>query len=475
MTPSLHKQVVGEKDVAEQLNHSTRHLRVAIIGAGPAGFYAAGALLQQNDIPVAVDMFEQWPTPYGLVRYGVAPDHQKIKAVTKVFERTATDPRFRFWGNVRFGKDLTHVELRQHYDQIVYAVGAQVDRKLNIPGEDLPGSLSATEFVAWYNGHPAFVDLSLDLCGESAVVVGVGNVAIDVARILAHTPGELASTDITEQAGQQLAESTITDIHLLARRGPAQVKFTPTELKELGELADADLLVDPAALRLDPISAAQLAADAEGQRNLEHLRHFAQRPLAGKRRRIHFHFLASPVELLGQHGRVAAVRIEKNELRPDPHGNLKPVGLGEFYTLPAQLVLRAVGYASTPLPDVPFDTRAGLIPNQMGRVIDPQTGQIVPGEYVVGWAKRGPTGVIGTNKPDAVETVKQMVADATSLAGPPTTADHAIASLLQARGVQFVTFAQWRTLDTLEQTRGAAVGKPRIKFTRVSEMLAHLP
>jgi ferredoxin/flavodoxin---NADP+ reductase len=460
--------------VAEQLKTPPRSVRVAIIGAGPAGFYAAGALLQQNDVPVTIDLFEQLPAPYGLVRYGVAPDHQKIKAVTKVFDRTAADSRFRFWGNVRFGVDLTHADLRRHYDQIVYAVGAQADRKLNIPGEDLAGSLSATEFVAWYNGHPAFIDLPVDLRVESAVVIGVGNVAMDVARILARTPAELAPTDITELALQQLAASTLTEIHLVARRGPAQVKFTPTELKELGELADADLVVDPAALQLDPVSAAQLATDAEGLRNLEHLHHFAQRPLTGKRRCIHFHFLASPVELLGQNGRVTAVRIEQNDLQADQQGNLRSYGTGVFHTLPAQLVLRAVGYASTALPGVPFDARAGLIPNQAGRVIDPQTGQVVPGEYVVGWAKRGPTGVIGTNKPDAVETVQQMLADVARLPGAPVADPAALATLLRTRQVQFVDFAQWRKLDALEQANGAAAGQPRRKFIRVPEMLAQL-
>lgn len=452
----------------------TQPVRIAIIGAGPAGFYAAAALLQQRELPVAVDMFEQLPAPYGLVRYGVAPDHQKIKAVTKVFDRTAADPRFRFFGNVTFGKDLLHADLRQHYDQIVYAVGAQVDRRLNLPGEDLRGSLSATEFVAWYNGHPAFIDRPIDLCAESAVVVGVGNVAIDVVRILARTPNELASTDITDLAARRLAESSITDIHLLARRGPAQVKFTPAELKELGELAGADLVVHPAELQLDPLSQAEVAADAELTRNLEHLRNFAQRPPAGKRRRIHFHFLASPVEILGQDGHVAAVRIEKNELRPDRQGNLRAYGLGEFLTLPAQLILRAVGYASTPLPAVPFDERAGLIPNNAGRVLAGADGQVVPGEYVVGWAKRGPSGVIGTNKPDAVETVEQMLVDAQQLPVSQPRDPNVIDRLLDERKVQFVTFAQWRQLDALEVARGAAVGKPRVKFVDTQEMLAQL-
>ncbi|MEZ4618326.1 MAG: FAD-dependent oxidoreductase [Caldilineaceae bacterium] len=376
------------------LGTADRPLRVAIIGAGPSAFYAAGALLQAKETVLTVDMFDRLPTPYGLVRYGVAPDHQKIKSVTKVYERTAADPRFRFFGNVDFGADVTHTDLRRHYDQLIYAVGAQSDRKLNIPGDDLIGSFSATEFVAWYNGHPDFADLEFDLSCETAVVVGVGNVAIDVTRILAKSIDELKTTDIADHALEVLADSKIKDTYVLSRRGPAQVKFTPPEIKEFGELAIADVVVDAADLALDALSAAEAETSSETQRNLDHLRDYSTRELTGKARRVHFCFLASPVELLGADGKVAAVRIEKNVLRADERGYLNAEGIGEFETIPAGLVLRSVGYKGMPLTGVPYDTRRGTIPNDQGRVKDPESGATVRGEYVVGWAKRGPSGAL---------------------------------------------------------------------------------
>ncbi|MBX3016208.1 MAG: FAD-dependent oxidoreductase [Caldilineaceae bacterium] len=452
-----------------------RPVRVAIIGAGPSGFYAASSLLQQKTVQLSVDMFERLPTPYGLVRYGVAPDHPKIKSVTKVFERTAADPRFRFFGNITFGKDLTRADLHQSYDQIVYAVGMQSDRQLGIPGEDLAGSYSATEFVAWYNGHPDFAHLTFDLSTKTAVVVGVGNVAMDVARILAKSVDELRTTDIADYALATLAQSQIQDIYILARRGPAQVKFTPPEVKELGELSLTDVVVDPAALALDPQSAAEAAASTEIQRNLEHLRDYAARPLSGKPRRIHFCFLVSPVELLGADGHLTAVRLEKNELRADHTGYLNAEGTGEFETLPAGLILRSVGYKGMPLSnDVPYDQRRGTIPNVEGRVTDPNNGQVIPGEYVVGWVKRGPNGVIGTNKPDAIETVTHMLADLPTTVPAPQPDPHAITQLLATRQLPFVTLADWQRLDQLEIAQGEAQGRPRVKFTDVPAMLAAL-
>lgn len=459
---------------AEQLGSAARPLRVAIIGAGPSGFYAAGALLQQKAVQVTVDMFERLPTPHGLVRYGVAPDHQKIKSVSKVYDRTAADPRFRFYGNVDFGSDITHADLRHYYDQIIYAVGAQSDRKLNIPGEDLAGSLSATEFVAWYNGHPDFADLDLDLSGNTAIVVGVGNVAMDVARILAKTVDELKTTDITDAALEKLATSNIKDIYVLARRGPAQVKFTPPEIKEFGELAVAEVVVDPAALELDPASEAEAAGDSETQRNLEQLRNFSIQPLSGKERRVHFCFLASPVEILGEEGKVSAVRIEKNELRADASGYINAYGLGEFETIEASLVLRSVGYKGIALENVPYDKRSGTIPNELGRVKNPETNEQIMGEYVVGWAKRGPSGVIGTNKPDAVETVQTMLSDLPNITPAPFSDPAAIDALLEERRLDFVTIEGWRILDELEVTKGQAQGRPRVKFTRIQEMLEAL-
>ena len=451
---------------------SERPLRVAIVGAGPSGFYAAGALLAQHDYQIEVDLFDRLPAPHGLVRYGVAPDHQKIKTVTKVFDRTAAAARFRFFGNVDFGRDLTHLDLRRCYDAVIYAVGAQADRRLGIPGEELAGSLSATAFVAWYNGHPDYQDLDVDLSVKSAVVVGVGNVALDVARILARSPAELAVTDIALDAEAMLAASQITDIYVLARRGPAQVRFTPTEIREFGELADADVFVDPAELVLDSDSAAEAAADPETQRNLAVLRDLAATPPAGKRRHVHFRFLVSPVEILGDEGKVTAVRIEKNVLRPAADGYLNAEGTGEFETIPAGLVLRAVGYRGIQLPDVPFDERRGVIPNQSGRVWNPATGSIAPGEYVTGWAKRGPTGVIGTNRADAIETVEQLLADIPTLKPAPDPDPAAVERLLTERGVQYVSIEGWRLIDELEVSRGQEQGRPRVKFTQVDEMLA---
>lgn len=459
--------------MSAQLGTPQRPLQIAIIGAGPSGFYAAGALLQQKNLHVRIDMFDRLPAPFGLVRYGVAPDHQKIKSVTKVYDRTAADPRFRFFGHVNFGVDLTHSDLRLHYDQIIYAVGAQSDRRLGIPGEDLRGSLSATEFVAWYNGHPDYVNLNPNLETEDVLVVGVGNVAMDVARILAKSVDELKETDITDYALDALAASKVKHIHVLARRGPAQVKFTNPEIKEFGELAHAEPVVDAAELTLDPLSAQEIADDREAQRNLEILRDYADRAPQGKPRQVHFRFLVSPVELFddGQ-GRVGQARIEINELRPTDSGYLNAYGTGRTFTLPAGMVLRSVGYKGVALPGVPYDGRSGTIPNQQGRVMDPAAGAPLLGEYVVGWAKRGPSGIIGTNKPDAVETVNQMLADIPSLTGAPERDPDAIVQLLQARSVHIVTIEGWRALDQIETSRGQAIGRPRVKFTSIADMLA---
>jgi ferredoxin--NADP+ reductase len=458
--------------VVNLLGSSVRPLRVAIIGAGPAGFYAAAALFSQKTVQVTIDLFERLPAPHGLVRYGVAPDHQKIKTVARVFDRTAATPSFRFFGNVTFGQDLTREDLHQFYDAIIYAVGSQADRRLGIPGEDLTGSLSATEFVAWYNGHPDYTDLQVDLSGESAVVVGVGNVALDVARILARTPEELAPTDIAHYAEERLAASSVRDIFVLSRRGPAQAKFSPVEIKEFGELAAADIIIDPAELELDPFSAAALESDSEARRNVEMLRELAARPRLGRQRRVYFRFLVSPVEIIGDEGRVVAVRIERNVLRPDDSGYLNAYGTGQFELIPAQLVLRAVGYRGVPLPGVPFDERRGIIPNVDGRVIDPATGHPIPGEYVVGWAKRGAVGVIGTNRPDAIDSVQALLADVPTLPAACDPDLAAVERLLVARGVEYISSDGWRLIDEVELARGQEVGKPRLKFTRVDEMVA---
>lgn len=451
---------------------ATRPLRIAIIGAGPSGFYAAGGLLQQSDYTVSIDMFDRLPAPFGLVRYGVAPDHQKIKSVTKVFDRTASDPNFRFFGNIDFGTDLTHDDLTRHYDQVIYAVGAQSDRKLNIPGEDARNSLSATEFVAWYNGHPDFADIDIDLDCDTVVVVGVGNVAADVARILAKSEEELRTTDIADYALKRLVNSNVKDIYVLSRRGPAQAKFTNPEIKELGELAIADLLINPKDLHLDPASEEAAQNSPTIQRNLSTMREQALEAPTDKPRRIHFKFLTSPVEIqTDESDRVSAVVLERNELRGDDTGYLNAVGTGVFETLPACMVLRSVGYRGRRLDGVPFDERRGVIPNRDGRVVDPADDTVVPGEYVVGWAKRGPSGVIGTNKPDALDTVNAMMEDVPNLepALSPTPTD--VDRLLAERGVRPVTIEQWRALDKMEIEKGAGQGRPRVKFTKIEDML----
>ena len=450
-----------------------RPLRVAIVGAGPSGFYTAAALLARSGVALAVDLVDRLPTPYGLVRYGVAPDHPKIKEVVRVFEKLALDPRVRYVGNVEYGRDLALADLRRHYDQVVFAVGGQSDRRLGIPGEDAAGSLSSTAFVAWYSCHPDFLDLAVDLDVESAVVVGIGNVAIDVARILAREPDELAKTDISDDALACLRRGQVADVHLLARRGPVQAKCSPQELKELGHLAGVDLLVDRRDLELDPASAAELAEDREAQKNLELLRGFAERGRTGAPRRIHLRFLASPVEIVERHGRVAAVRVERNRLVAGRSG-LSAEGTGEVETIDAGLVVRAVGYRSLALPELPYDERRGIVPNERGRVVDPASGAALPGLYVAGWVKRGPTGLIGSNKPDGLETAEAMLADLATTAPAPEPEASAIDAVLAARGARAVDFSGWRRLDRVEVERGRPAGRPRVKVGRVSEMLAAL-
>jgi ferredoxin/flavodoxin---NADP+ reductase len=460
-----------ENIVANLLGTEARPLRIAIIGAGPSGFFAAGALFQQKDLHLSIDMFDRLPAPFGLVRYGVAPDHQKIKSVTKVYERTASDPRFRFFGNVDFGTDITLADLQRHYDRIIFAVGAQADRRLDIPGEDLEGSISATEFVAWYNGHPDYADLEIDLNIEDVLVVGVGNVAMDVARILAKTVDELSETDIADHALEVLAQSKVKNIYVLARRGPAQAKFTNAEIREFGELVDAEPTIDIEELSIDPLSAKESETDNVVQRNLEILREFAEREPTGKSRRVFFRFLVSPVELLGENGRVAAARIEINELRAVEGGYLNAVGTDRFETLPAGLVLRSVGYRGVPLPDIPYDQRTGTLPNREGRVYDPESGDRIPGLYVVGWAKRGPSGVIGTNKPDAIETVERLLEDTHEAPGAPQPDLDAIPALLRSRDIQYIDMDGWRAIDRQEVARGETQGRPRVKFVRAEELL----
>lgn len=454
-----------------------RLIQIAIVGAGPAGFYTAAALLAQSGgsagPALRIDILDRLPTPYGLVRFGVAPDHPKIKEVVRVFERVALDPRVRFLGNIELGRDLSLGDLRSHYDQIAVAVGGQSDRRLGVAGEDLAGSHSSTALVAWYSAHPDFVDLPVDLSCPVAAVVGAGNVAVDVARILGRNPEDLASTDIADDALARLRTSQIRDVHFIVRRGPVQAKWSPAELKELAHLGGVDLMVDPRELELDSGSEQELRDDPQAQKSMEILRALAGRGSTGAPRRIHLRFRVSPLEIEGVDGRVAAVRLERNRL-VGAAGRLRAEGTGECWTLPAGLVVRAVGYRSLPLAGLPFDAQAAVIPNQRGRVIDPQTGAPLPSLYVAGWIKRGPTGLIGSNKPDGTETATAMVEDLPALVPVPAPALPPIDDLLAARGLCPVDFAGWKRLDELEVERGRATGRPRVKFGRVDEMLAAL-
>ncbi|MFN8497821.1 MAG: FAD-dependent oxidoreductase [Anaerolineae bacterium] len=456
-----------------KLGTAERPLRVAIIGAGPAGFYAAEALLKNTNVTATVDFLNHFPTPYGLVRDGVAPDHQSIKSVTRVYDRILENPRVRYFGNVTLGEDIHLADIKPLYDMIVYAVGSPSDRRMGIAGEDLAGSLPATAFVGWYNGHPEYADLDPDLSHERAIVVGIGNVAVDVARILLRSTDELAATDIADYALDALRQSKVREVVMLGRRGPVQAAFTNAELKELGELTGVDVIVDPADVVLDPDSEAEMAKDRVATRNVELLRGMAAQTEHAQPRRLYLRFLVSPVELIGENGHVSAVIIEKNELYRDDWGTMRPRGTGQFETLDAGLVLRSVGYKGTPLKDVPFNAKTSTVSNVAGRVVDAATGEPVAGEYVTGWAKRGPTGIIGTNKPDSVETVSKMIEDLATLAGiadenrDPATVE----ALLQARAIPYVTYDDWKVLDRYEQDAGAAQGRPRVKVTSVPAML----
>jgi ferredoxin--NADP+ reductase len=444
-------------------------LRVAVVGAGPAGFYAAGALLASEDPRVEVDLIDRLPTPWGLVRLGVAPDHPNIKAVSRAFERIATHPGFRFLGNVEMGRDVTHAELAQLYGAVVYAFGAQTDRRLAIPGEDLPGSWPATAFVAWYNGHPDFQDLEFDLSHERAVVIGNGNVALDVARMLALTPEELQPTDTTDEAIDAINAAGVREIVVVGRRGPVQAAWTPVEVGELGELAGADILVDPAELELDPASEAELeAAPQTVKRNVEHLRSYAARAPEGKARAIRLRFLRSPVAILGEE-RVEAVELVRNELVWNGHvPGAAPTNDREV--IECGIVFRSVGYRGIPLPGIPFDEGSCTLPNDGGRVRDAD-GALVPGTYCAGWIKRGPTGVIGTNKKDATETVELLLEDARGGRlgrGEPAAAMDA---LLEERGVGVVTQTGWQAIDAAERAAGEPQGRPRVKLAEWDALL----
>jgi ferredoxin--NADP+ reductase len=455
----------------------TSPLRVAIIGAGPSGFYTAEHLFNQPDVVVEVDMFDRLPTPHGLVRGGVAPDHQKIKSVIAAYDKTAAHPGFRFFGNVEFGTHLLLDDFRKLYHQIVFTTGAQTDRRMGIPGEDLDGSHPATAFVAWYNGHPDFRDQQFDLAQERVAVVGVGNVAVDVARILCRTPEELATTDIADYALQALRHSRVREVYMLGRRGPAQAAFTNPELKELGQLAGAEVWVPPEEAQLDHLSQEELVRkkDRATQRKVEMLQGYSVCKPTGKTRRLIIRFLVSPVELIGDEaGRVVAMRLVKNELYATDAGTLRPRPTEVYEELPVGLVFRSVGYRGVPLAGVPFDERWGVILNRQGRVINPDTSQAIVGLYTAGWIKRGPTGVIGTNKPDALETVQCMMEDLQqeNVLHPVHATSDTAEQYIRKHQPAYVSYDDWLHLNALEVARGKAADRPRVKFTRTDEMLA---
>ncbi len=430
-------------------------MRVAVVGSGPAGIYAAEALIKRDD--VHIDVFDALPAPFGLVRYGVAPDHTKIKSIEATLRRTLEHPAVRFVGNVLVGVDLTVSDLRTLYDAVIYAFGATVDRRLDVPGEDLPGSLSATDFVAWYSGHPDARIRELTLHAQSVVVIGVGNVAVDVTRILAKSAVELRPTDIPPEVLDVLERSVVEDIWVVGRRDAAHAKFTTKELRELGELVNADVVVEPADLALDEAGEARYARDAAVRRNVDLLREWSQRPPAGRARRIHLRFLLRPRALLGD-DHVTGARFEH-------------AGSGAHVDLPAQMVLRSIGYRAVPLPDVPFDRHSGTIPNSAGRVL--REGRPAAGEYTAGWIKRGPTGVIGTNRSDAAETVRSLLEDIENGSlRPPRDTSVDVLDLLEQRRVEPVVWEGWLNIEHAELRLGAAHGRDRAKISDRDELLA---
>ena len=436
-------------------------LRIAIIGSGPAAFFAAEHLLKRDGLDITVDILERLPAPYGLVRFGVAPDHQKIKSVIKGFAKTAADARVRFFGNVDVGRAVKLSDLKRHYHAVLFATGAQTDRRLGIPGEDLVGSHPATEFVAWYNGHPDFQHCTFDLTARRVAVIGVGNVAVDIARVLCRTREELSATDITDAALEAIIGSGIEEVAMLGRRGPAEAAFTNPEVRELGELPGADIVVRTDEVVDDPL----LEPDRTTAKKLEILREFATRSLEGKPRRLAIRFCVSPIELIGDaEGHVRAMRVERNRLERQA-GRVVAVPTGEVEEMPVDLVFRSVGYHGVAIPDLPFDEKRGVVPNDAGRVHE------MTGCYVAGWIKRGPSGVIGTNKADAGETVETLCADAGALPAPAEPDPAAAQAMLVAACGRLVTWADWERLDAREIEAGKPLGRPRVKLTRVEDML----
>ena len=451
------------------LRPSQHLLRVAVIGAGPAGFYATHMLLKSG-VKVSVDLFERLPSPYGLVRYGVAPDHPVVKSKSVTFDLILKHQAVRYFGNVTFGQDITHDELKRHYDAVIYTVGASSDKSLGIPSEDLAGSLSATKFVAWYNAHPDHADLDPPLDTQHAAVIGMGNVALDVTRVLLKDPSALAESDMAGYAVDALRRSRVTDVHILGRRGPSQASFTPKELREVAELPGVEMIVNATDLQADQVGTfSDPLEQKKTRRNVELFTKYSRyhKPRADKR--VHIHFFVSPTEVLGDE-RVQGLKLERNRLEPKGE-RLSAVGTGEFEHLDIGLLLRSVGYRSQPLPNVPFDEERGVISNKGGRVITLE-GDVVLGEYTSGWVRRGPSGVIGTNKTDAEETVRHLLEDLPALPLAQDPDPQAVNRLLEEKGVRYVTKEGWRRIARAEQRAGGLQNQRwRAKFSSVEAML----
>lgn len=456
------------------LGSDARALRVALIGSGPAGFYAAGALVK-SDYNVCVDIFEKLFVPYGLVRSGVAPDHPKIKNVTGQYVKIANHPSVCFWGNVDVGHDISLEELKKYYDAVVLCHGALSDRRLGIPGEDLPGSYTATEFVGWYNCHPLFNNRNFDLSGRSALIIGQGNVAIDVARVLAKSSDSLAETDIGAFALSSLEQSGLKEISVIGRRGPLQAAFTDKEIKELGEIADCCVRVDPKDLKLSSVDEREFKeADKGTLRNYSLLSEYSTNSLekcATSSRCINIRFYLSPVEIIGKN-RVDAVKFEKMVLAGEP-GRQRAKGTGSYETLPCDVLFRSIGYRGVGLPGLPFDEGRGVYPNRNGRLIG-EDGRTLAGWYAAGWIKRGPSGVIGTNKPDSVETVKCLLEDISTLPACEVPDSSELRSKLQEKGIRIINFEEWQKIDLAEKENGKRLGKVRDKFLDLERVLSLL-
>jgi len=446
-------------------------MRVAIIGSGPAGFYAAEALLKRTDVVIHVDMFERLPTPFGLVRGGVAPDHQSIKAVSRVYAKTASRPTFRFLGNVCLGRDVSVAELRQHYHQIVYAVGNEADRRLGIPGEGIARCTPATVFIGWYNGHPDYHHAPIDLSVSRVAVVGNGNVAIDAARILLRSPAELEKTDIAVHALEALRKSKVREVFLLGRRGPGQAAFTSPEIKELGEMEDVELILDLSELD----STSESAGSPQQEKNLKILQSYAEQKTEVKAKKLHLRFLVSPREVIADaDGNVAGLVLEKNRLEFKPNGTASARGTGDMETLEVGMLLPAIGFAAERIEGVPYDEKARIIANEDGRVVDSVSRAVIANEYVVGWARTGAQGLIGSHKGASAHVVEYMLADAADFDTDTLLEPDALLALLRGRGVQIVSFDDWKQLDDVETARGERRGVPRDKIVDVEAMLAVL-